>query len=136
MQADRHWMIWDGECGLCSATARWVHKKDRKKQFQIVTYQNTPRPPMTDAIFEQCKSAVVVMTSDGKQFNGADGILFVLEHLGWGVFARILRLPPLVWVMRLGYLVIARNRGRLSRWFFGGQVCGLDHRYPEVDDAS
>lgn len=126
-------MIWDGECGLCSATAQWVRRKDRAKAFQIVTYQNCPRPPMDDAIYERCRSEMAVVTREGRVLFGADGILFVLEILGWGWLGRILRVPPLVWPIRAGYWLVARNRGLISKWFFGGVACGLDNRYPEVD---
>lgn len=133
MSTPKHWMIWDGECGLCSHTAQWVRKKDTSRLFQIVTYQNTPRPPMTDAIYETCKSQMVVITSDGRQINGALGILFVLQELGWGGFAKLLTYPPIVWPIKIGYWLVARNRGVISKWFFGGTACGLDNRYPEVD---
>ncbi len=126
-------MIWDGECGLCSASAKMVRRKDKARNFQIVTYQNTPRPPMTDEIFELAKRQVIVISNDGRQFNGADGILFIMERLGWGWFAKFLRVSPLIWPIRCGYWMVARNRGLISKWFFGGVACGLDNRYPEVD---
>ena len=133
MQFERHWMIWDGECGLCSTTARWVRKKDRKKQFQIVTYQNCPRPPMTDDLYERCKTEMYVVTKEGKELGGANGVLFALQTVSWGWFAAVWRVPPFLWLASGVYRLVARNRGWISQKFFGGVACGLDNRYPEVD---
>lgn len=130
---NRLWMVWDGECGLCSASAQWVRRKDRKGDFQIVTYQNCPRPPMTDEYFEMAKTRVLVFGRDGRMYPGADGVLFILENLKWGWLARVLRMPPFVWPLRLGYALVARNRGWISQKFFGGVACGMDNRYPEVE---
>lgn len=126
-------MIWDGECGLCSHTAQWVRKKDKTRSFQIVTYQNCPRPPMDDRRYERCKREVLVVDKEGREFFGPKGMLFILAELGWGGFARLLMLPPFIWVIAVGYFLVARNRGLISRTFFKGEACGLENRYPEVD---
>lgn len=41
----RHWLLWDGECGMCSEIAAWVRRKDKRRQFIICQYQNCPTPP-------------------------------------------------------------------------------------------
>lgn len=131
--SDQHWMLWDGTCGFCSATAGWVRRRDKQRQFQICQFQNCPRPPMTDEIAARAQNEMIVITSQGQVIGGARAVLFVLGQTGWGWFARFLAAPPLVWPIDLGYRIIARNRSHISRIFFKGQVCGLDNRYPEVD---
>ena len=88
---------------------------------------------MNPAMFERCKTEMAVVTEDGRELYGAYGILFILEKLGWGWFARFLATPPFVWPIILGYRIVARNRGFLSKTFFKGKSCGLDNRYPDVD---
>lgn len=88
---------------------------------------------MTPEMFERCKTEMAVVTADGRELYGAYGILFILEKLGWGWFARLLATPPFVWPIILGYRIVARNRGFLSKTFFKGKSCGLDNRYPDVD---
>lgn len=131
--AERHWLIWDGECGLCSETAQWVRQKDTKREFIICQYQNCPSPPMNPAFYERCKVELGVVTSDGRELGGAKAVFFILEQLGWGWFARLLAAPPMIWINTLGYRIIARNRGFLSKVFFRGKSCGLDNRYPDID---
>lgn len=132
MSTERHWLVWDGECGLCSWTAAKIRQRDPSRQFQIVTYQNCPRPPMDDQLYEGCKTAVYVLTTDGRRLRGADGVFFALRQTGsWWVVPFMV--PPLVWLARVFYGLVARNRGWISKTFFGGAACGLDNRYPEVD---
>jgi len=130
---DHHWLIWDGECGMCSACAKYFRKRDPNKTFQIVQYQHCPSPPMTPEIRKGAETALYAIASDGRVFRGADAVLFVLEMTGGRWYARPLRWPPFIWILRAGYWPVARNRGLISRLFFGGAACGLDNRYPEVE---
>jgi hypothetical protein len=42
-------------------------------------------------------------------------VLFVSEQLGWRRTSRVLSLTPLVWLVELGYRLVARNRRLVSR---------------------
>jgi predicted DCC family thiol-disulfide oxidoreductase YuxK len=129
----RHWLLWDGECGMCAEVARWVRRKDTRKQFIICQYQNCPTPPMNPALFERCKFEMAVVTEDGRELGGARGVLFILSKIGWGWFARLLAAPPFIWPIMLGYLLVARNRGFFSKLLFRNRACGLENRYPDID---
>jgi predicted DCC family thiol-disulfide oxidoreductase YuxK len=91
---------------------------------------------MTPSVRELLGTTVVVITSDGKILTRSQAIFFVLEQTGWGWFAKALASPPLVWIMNIGYGLVARNRAWLSAKFFGRTACGLDNRYPEIDSLS
>lgn len=111
-----------------------IRRRDKKREFQIVTFQNAPTPPMHPALYEACKTALYVVTEDGKELRGADGVLFAMQKTGFAPGWALLRLPPFVWIARLVYGYIAKNRSRVSSIFFKNAACGLDNRYPEVDD--
>ena len=81
-------------------------------------YQTAPRPPMTDLLAARCARAVHVLAPDGTGLAGGRACLFVLERIAWPRLARILAHRPLVWLVELGYRVIARNRSLLSRILF------------------
>jgi len=130
---NQHWLIWDGECGLCSASAQYLRRRDPQRKFQIVQYQHCPSPPMTPEIFDGASRALYAVTRDGRILRGADAVFFAWRETGGGFLAAVLGNPPLIWLMRAGYWLVARNRGLISRWFFGGVACGLDNRYPEVE---
>lgn len=115
MDADRHWIVWDGDCGFCARAVRWALARDQGGQFAAVPYQEAPSPPMTPDLRAACRAAVHVRTTDGRWLRGGCACLFVLERVGWPRAARVARVPPLVWLVEAGYAVVALNRGFFSR---------------------
>lgn len=74
---------------------------------------------MNPALLERCKFELGLVTADGREMMGARAVLFILEATGWGWFARMLSYPPFIWVLQIGYWIVARNRGLISKVFFG-----------------
>jgi predicted DCC family thiol-disulfide oxidoreductase YuxK len=130
--AEKHWLIWDGECGLCSSSAHAIRRRDAERKLQICSYQNCPRPPMTDERLKRCSRELLLVTPEGQAVWGSRAVITALALTGSSAW-RLLLWPPIVWLMMAGYWLVARNRGLLSKLFFGGRECGLDNRYPEVD---
>ncbi len=73
---------------------------------------------MTPALREACKRALHVVTSSGEILKAGRAMLFIAEQLGYRRLARILRVPPLIWVVELGYRVVAANRSFFARFLF------------------
>jgi predicted DCC family thiol-disulfide oxidoreductase YuxK len=115
VDASRHWIVWDGECGFCRRAVEWALRHDTAGAFVARPYQEVPSPPMTDALREACRRSVHVRTTDGRWLRGGRACLFVLERVGWPRLARVAALPPLVWLVEGGYVVVARNRAFFSR---------------------
>lgn len=113
----RHWVFWDGECGICGQSVQWIRKRDKQGLFRIMPYQIAPEPPMTSELREACGHAMHVVTEDGRVYRAGRAVLFILEKLGWGITARWLSLPPFIWLVELSYKFVARNRHRLSNLF-------------------
>jgi len=111
---------------LCSASVTYFQKRDSKGLFKPVTIKACPSPPMNDAIRERCTREMAVVRQGGEVLFGARAVLYLFSHTGWGWFARLLAVPPFVWPIQLGYLLIARNRGWISKRFFGGVACRID----------
>ena len=42
--------------------------------------------------------------------------MFILDQLGWR-WARILRVPPLIWAVEAGYAIFSRHRAFFFRFF-------------------
>ena len=59
-----------------------------------------------------------VITRDGERLRAGRAALFVLERIGHRRFARVMRVPPLVWFVELGYRIVAGNRRFFSRFLF------------------
>ena len=111
----RHLLLWDGACGFCRRTVDRVRRRDREHRFDIVPYQHAPSPPMTPELAAECKNAVHVLTADGRLLRAGRASLFVLAETGHPTLARLLGLPPFVWLVELGYGIVARHRSFFSR---------------------
>lgn len=98
-----------------------------KEIFEAVPRQTCPTPPLTASLKERAASEVVVVDEQGHERGGADAVFFILRKTG-AFWVWPFMLPPLIWFMRAGYRVVARNRGYISRKFFGGEVCSIADR--------
>jgi hypothetical protein len=76
---------------------------------------------MTPELREACKRALHVVTTSGEILSAGRATLFVLEKLGYRRVARLLRVPPLVWLVELGYRIVARNRTIVARLLFSNR---------------
>jgi predicted DCC family thiol-disulfide oxidoreductase YuxK len=85
------------------------------QQFFAIPYQEAPSPPMTPALREACARSVHVLATDGRVLAGGRAWLFIMEKLGWGWLARLLALPPLFWLVELGYRMVATHRRFFAR---------------------
>ncbi|MCG8425397.1 MAG: DUF393 domain-containing protein [Proteobacteria bacterium] len=81
-------------------------------------FQSAPSPPLTPELRAACARAIHVVTNDGDIVRAGRAVLYILERCGWRWRARLLALPPLVWLVELGYRVVARNRRSFARFFF------------------
>ena len=115
MDATRHWIVWDGACGFCRRAVEWALARDRTGCFEAIPYQELPDPPLSAALAAACREAVHVRTADGRWLRAGRACLFVLGRVGWPRLARVAELPPCVWLVEIGYRVVARNRPFFSR---------------------
>ena len=115
MEEHRHWIVWDGACGFCRRAVEWALARDQARRFVAIPFQEVSEPPMTPALRAACRNAVHVRTTDGRWLRGGRACLFVLEGIGWPLLARMLSMPPRVWLVELGYRVVARTRPFFSK---------------------
>ncbi len=74
---------------------------------------------MTPTLREQARKAVQVITVDGHQLSAGRAILFALEETDWHPSAaRLAARRPFIWLVELGYRVVARNRAFFGRFLF------------------
>jgi len=111
-------LLWDGQCGFCRRSVEWAQRRDTGHTFQAVPYQQAPSPPMTPELRKACGRAVHLVMPDGALLRAGRACLWVLERVGFPVLARVLRVPPLVWAVEVGYWLVARNRQLASRLLF------------------
>jgi predicted DCC family thiol-disulfide oxidoreductase YuxK len=115
---EKHWVFYDGDCGMCSRYAEGLKKADKTSVFHVIAYQDAPSPPMTDELRKRCERALHVSTANGTILGGANAVLFIKSKTGWGWFASLLRLPPIIWIAELLYKLVANNRYIFSKWLY------------------
>ena len=116
--ADRHLVLWDGDCALCGRAVDWCAARDVRGRLQFVAYQDAPRPPMDDALAAACARAVHVLALDSRRLRAGRATLFILRELGWHRVGAWGCVPPLVWLVELLYALVARNRVFFGRILF------------------
>jgi predicted DCC family thiol-disulfide oxidoreductase YuxK len=120
--ADEHPLIvFDGECMLCSANARFVLGHDRRRRFRLTTAQGR----LGAALYRHFglradEEGTIIVIEGGRLLTESDAALAIPAGLGWPwrlaaalrIVPRFLRDRPYRWV--------ARNR---FRWFGRRDSC-------------
>ena len=74
---------------------------------------------MSPFLRAQAQRAVQVILPSGDRLSGGAACLFVLETIGWYPrLARLARHRPLVWLVELGYRLVAGHRDLGGRFLF------------------
>lgn len=73
---------------------------------------------MTPELAERCARAVHVIAADGRILRAGRASLFIMERCGFKWSSRCMRLPPMIWLVELGYFIVARNRRFFGRFMF------------------
>lgn len=122
------YLLFDGDCGICSYTAEICKRMDQQQQFVIAPYQSVAEEQLRKLglSYEQCSRAVQVITPRGRVYAGAFAVnYFLWQRLPWSLLVLLLyALPPLLLLELIGYRLIANNRHRLSQWL-GMKACLL-----------
>jgi predicted DCC family thiol-disulfide oxidoreductase YuxK len=113
LQPDKPLVLWDGECGFCGSCVAWALSRDPESRLDFEPYQEVSE--LSLELHEACAKAVHVVKPDGAVLRAGRAVLFVFGQIGWPRLSAALSLPPMIWCVELGYKLVARHRGRLSR---------------------
>jgi predicted DCC family thiol-disulfide oxidoreductase YuxK len=103
-------LIYDGGCGLCQWSVRFVQKRDRNAVFSYASSQS----PVGKALLEKSNLGIpteVILLQQGNIFKGPVALIRLLKELPqpWSFLGRVLQLIP-VSISRSIYDFVARNR--------------------------
>ncbi len=73
---------------------------------------------MTPELAAACADAFHVLCTDGRTLRAGRAVLYVFAGLGWRKTSAILSIPPLIWLVEIGYWVVANNRPLFNRLLF------------------
>jgi len=71
---------------------------------------------LTPELSRSCQQGVRVRLADGRVLRAGQVCLSMLQTLGYHRLATLLSLPPCVWLVEVGYSLVARHRP--ARWPF------------------
>lgn len=105
-------LIYDGECGFCTSSARWYAKRSGDR-VSIAPWQSLDLGAYGLTEAEVTTAAYWVEGNHVRR--GADGIAEALRACEgfWRFAGVVLANPPGLWIARLIYPVVARIRHRL-----------------------
>ena len=108
----RGWILYDGACRSCTASARRFDKIFRRRGFLFLPLQTNwviKRLALEPGahLEEMC-----VLTSDGRDIGGADAVIFLARQIWWTrPFAVLARMSGMHRLLDRGYRWIAAHRG-------------------------
>ena len=125
-------VLYDRDCGLCTATARRLRRWDRAGRLKLLPLQETAtsgRPAIAAAGRHLPLASVlhVVDESTGEVHAGGDAAFTIAGRLPGGRVVRpVAALAPARWIVGQLYGVVARNRHRIGRWLrLEGPACDI-----------
>ena len=107
-------ILFDGQCALCDASARWIARRDRREAFRFGALQSDAGRSLLRAhgLDPDVLDSVTLLDAGGARVR-SDAAIEILARLGlpWSL-ARALRIVPRPLRDRV-YTAIARRRHRL-----------------------
>jgi predicted DCC family thiol-disulfide oxidoreductase YuxK len=115
------YVLFDGDCGICTYTAEWAKRTDRRNRFVVRPYQEFSDEELErfGVTREECSKRVQVISPGGRVFSGALAVNYVLFYrFPWSVLVVLAYLVPVLLLAEvITYGIIARNRHHISSWF-------------------
>jgi len=120
MAANREYvLLFDRDCGICTAFGRWIHAVDVRHRIRLQTIQSS-RELLREIPDGQVLDAFHIVSPDGDILTGGDAVPTVIEALPMGAgLGRVLRDSDVLMAQVHGfYRFLTRFRERL--------VCRVD----------
>jgi predicted DCC family thiol-disulfide oxidoreductase YuxK len=115
------YLLFDGDCGICSYLADVARRIDKKRLFVIEPYQRFRREELErfGISYEKCSRRLYAVSPKGRVYAGTFAVnYFLSKQFPWSVIVVLIYLLPILLLFEvLGYWLVARNRHRISRWF-------------------
>lgn len=127
IERGRNYLLFDGDCGICTYSADVVKRMDQGRQFTVEPYQAFSEAELGKfgITYQDCTKKLQVMTRNGRVYRGAFGVnYFLWRQFPWTLLVILIyAIPVLLIVELIGYRLVADNRHRLSHWL-GMKACG------------
>lgn len=109
-------VIYDGGCNICAGNLKWLYRLDTFKKFEALPYQTERLTEIFPGLrIEECQKSMHLAFPNGKIYTGSDAFreVFLRMPLMFPV-GLVMWLPPVAWLLRRLYPILARNRYRIG----------------------
>jgi len=107
----RAWVLYDGDCPLCR---KWVSRFERTltlRGFDLAPLQSAWVIECLDLPEHELLSRMRVLTRNGRDYAGADALVYLAGHIWWALsFYLVAHLPLAMAFLRRAYDFAARCR--------------------------
>ena len=109
-------VMYDGACGVCAGNLKWLYRLDTLRKFDAMPYQAKDLTLLFPGLkIEDCHHAMHLVFPDGRVYAGADAFRQIFLRMPLMFVAGLLMsIPPIPWILRRLYPLLARNRYRLG----------------------
>ena len=114
----RDTVIFDGDCGVCTALKDWAKGRDSDGNLEFIAYQTGNLEGISPGLTPELASqALYFVGRDSRRFRGARAVFETMQRLPgkWTALGKVLSFPPLSFVAEPFYRLFAHNRGAISR---------------------
>jgi predicted DCC family thiol-disulfide oxidoreductase YuxK len=109
------WVFFDGDCGFCMSIARRLQPVLEPRGFGIATLQDPRVREQLSLPERELLAELRVLAKDGRQFGGADAIVYLARQVWWAwPLWALAQVPGMRHVLRFAYSWIAVRRHCLS----------------------
>jgi predicted DCC family thiol-disulfide oxidoreductase YuxK len=109
------WVFFDGDCAFCMSIARRLRPLLEPRGFGIATLQDPRVREQLSLPEQELLAELRVLAHDGRQFGGADAIIYIAQQIWWArPLWALAQLPGMRRVLRIAYRSIAARRHCLA----------------------
>ncbi len=120
IEAGKNYLLFDGDCGICTRSVEFARRIDRAGRFVIAPYRSFSEADLAvyGISYDDCDRALQVITRKGRVYRGAFGVnYFLWRILPWSILVLLIYAVPILLIFELiGYRLVANNRHRISQW--------------------
>jgi len=121
-------LLYDAECGLCAATARWLDERTNPAALRILPLASAAGDPRLAPLVagRDLASTLHLVVADGEVLTGARAVLAAARTVPrWGALARLADNWLGHALLEPAYRRVAANRHRIGRWLGLAASCAV-----------
>ena len=109
-------LVYDGDCGFCLASARWLQRRTRAL-LELIEFDEAEKRPgiLASLSHADMHRSSHFVTADGIEYHGGASITRSLRLVPGGWLVAFVDWPLLSIIREASYSLVSANRHRLSR---------------------